>query len=321
MDVQLPIIEEEFALENWRAEGRADAEEVSALSAYSRKHAKEQSKLQWKVAYWLLRAKENGLSNAQLETEVAAIHREMPRSTIWDYLRVAKRFRERSRRRESLFFSHHKEVAIDEFSDALQDQLLNEAERRKLSVPKLRDVAKFWKKRAGEKEPAGRGGGVKKVAVFLSTDRFKLLKKLAYARRYIALRNHEDLVADIVGKYFNDNRDSIAKEVEEWEERVSKGRHEAKEAFKQKRLQREVLLAPRLPAWEYVKELQVKTGQNTASLFVKYLKKECGDIKVEDVPVEILDRLLTTLKNAGEPEAQVALLKTMSEPRSPIGKS
>jgi hypothetical protein len=321
MDVQLPIIEEEFALENWRAEGRADAEEWSALSAYSRKHAKERSNVQWKVAAWLLRGKENGLSNAQLEAEVALIYREMPRSTIWDYIRVAKRFRDHSRRRESLYFSHHKEVAIDEFNDALQDQLLNEAERRTLSVPKLRDVAKSWKKREGEKERAGRGRGVKKVAVFLSTDRFKLLKKLAYARGYIVYRNHEDLVADMVGKYFNDNSEMIAKEVKEWEERVSKGRHEAKETFKQKKLQREVLLAPRRPAWEYVKELQVKTGQNTASLLVKYVKKECGHAKFEDVPVEILDRLLTTLKGAGEPEAQVALLKAMSEPRSPIGKS
>ncbi len=145
---------------------------------------------------------------------------------------------------------------------------------------------------------------------------------MAYARGYIAYRNHEDLLADIVVGYFNDNSDGIGKEVEEWEARISKGRQGAKEALKQKKLQREDLLAPRRPALEYVKELGAKTGQNTVSVFVKYLNKEWSGINYSEVPVEILDRLVTTLKSAGEPEAQVALLKAMSEqPRNPIGKS
>src|SRR5260370_12779203 len=136
MDVQLPIIEMEFSIENWRAEGRADADELSALAAHTRRHTKELSELNWRIGDWLLRAKENGVSNSQLEVEVFAIYKKVPLSTLRDYIRLAKRFRDHSRRRESLFWSHHKEVAIDEFTDAQQDQLLKEAERRNLSVPK-----------------------------------------------------------------------------------------------------------------------------------------------------------------------------------------
>jgi hypothetical protein len=316
MDSQLLLLDEmEFTIENWRAEIQATADDFLSLRGHARRHNKELTEVYWRTGDLLLRAKENGVSNNQLENEVLTIFkREMPINTIWDYIRVSKRFRDHSRRRESLFWSHHKEVAIDEFSDAQQDQLLNEAEKRKLSVEKLRDRARALKKRS-QKLVEQPGRGFKKVSVFLPTDTFKLLKKLAFARGYTGYRrNRTDLVAEIVGKYFNDNRDGIAKEVDEWWARVSKGRQEAKEALKQKKLQLEAAMAPRRPAFDHIKELITKTKRPDAGkFFSQYLKKEYGGIRYADLPIEMLDRVLAALKSAEGPEAQVALLKAMAE--------
>ncbi len=315
MDTQLLLLDEmEFTIENWRAEVQATAEEFLSLRGHARLHNKELTEVYWRAGDLLLRAKENGVSNSQLENEVLTIFkREMPINTIWDYIRVSKRFRDHSRRRESLSWSHHKEVAIDEFSDAQQDQLLNEAERRKLSVEKLRDKARVLKKRGEKLVQPGRG--FKKVSVFLPMDTFKLLKKLAYARGYTGYRrNRTDLAAEIVDKYFKDNRDGITKEVDEWSARVSKGRQEAKDALRQKKLKLDVAMAPRRPAFDYIQELIRKTKRGDAGKFFnQYLKKEYGVFKYSELPVEMLDGLLTALKSAGEPEAQVALLKAMAE--------
>jgi hypothetical protein len=315
MDTQLLLVDEmEFTIENWRAEIQATADDFLSLRGHARRHNKELTEVYWRTGDLLLRAKENGVSNNQLENEVLTIFkREMPINTIWDYIRVSKRFRDHSRRRESLSWSHHKEVAIDEFSDAQQDQLLHEAERRKLSVEKLRDKAGALKKRGEKLERPGRG--FKKVSVLLPTDTFKLLKKLAFARGYTGYRrNRTDLAAEIVEKYFKDNRDGITKEVDEWSARVSKGRQETKDAMRQKKLQLDTAMAPRRPAFDYIKELMTKTKRPDAGKFFShYLKKEYGGIRYADLPVEMLDRVLAALKSAGGPEAQVALLKAMAE--------
>src|SRR6266566_3667185 len=290
MDVQIPIIEEEFAIENWRAEGRVDAEELSALSAYGRKHAQERSKLQWKIADWLLRGKENGLNNAQrLKAEVADIHREMPISTIWDYLRVAERFRDHSRRRESLFFSHHKEVAVDEFDDVMQDRLLEQAERRNLSVMKLRSRANAEKKTAKK-----RLGKVKFVRIPVGPETAKILKQLGYIRD----QRPEQILSAIVTKYFSENLEAITKEVEAW--KADKAKLEALRV-ERKRFQ------------DYFFDLRNRTGQPVPQFIKGYLEKECGHARWLEIPLCVLEDVIAKAKEAGDdPHVQVKRLQTLS---------
>lgn len=322
MDVQLSIIEEVFTLANWRAEGRADAEEWAALAAHSRKHAKERSKLQWKIADWLLRAKENDLSNDQLEAEVADIYkREMSITTIWDYLRVAERFRDHSRRRELLFFSHHKEVAIDEFDDVKQDRLLDIAEKRKLSVPKLRSMANTQKKR-GQKLLNRTEG--KKVAIRLSADTFKLLKKLAHARGYDGPHRKYDyllqkIVTDHLTKFFQDKL--ILQEIEAWQAPIKKWQQERRDTVKQEKLHTETRLASsgdQLPTVEQYRTFQVRCARlvrdvlpkDATNLFLPYLRNVFGVPEFKAVGVLQWEETLRRLEAAqDDPQALVAILK------------
>ena len=109
MGNQLLDLDLEFTLENWRAEMEANAHELAALVGHSKKNQNERNRLHWDIGDLLLRVKENGISDAELEVEVDVIfQKEMGQSLIWDYIRVAKRFRDHSRRRESLWWSHHK---------------------------------------------------------------------------------------------------------------------------------------------------------------------------------------------------------------------
>jgi len=306
MDVQLPIIEEEFAIENWRAEGRVDAEELSALSAYGRKHAQERSKLQWKIADWLLRGKENGLNNAQrLKAEVADIHREMPISTIWDYLRVAERFRDHSRRRESLFFSHHKEVAVDEFDDVMQDRLLEQAERRNLSVMKLRSRANAEKKTAKKK----RLGKVKFVRIPVGPETAKILKQLGYIRD----QRPEQILSAIVTKYFSENLEAITKEVEAWKADIRETTRQARTIRKADKAKLEALRVERKRFQDYFFDLRNRTGQPVPQFIKGYLEKECGHARWLEIPLCVLEDVIAKAKEAGDdPHVQVKRLQTLS---------
>ncbi len=305
MDVQLPIIEEEFAIENWRAEGRADAEELSALSAYGRKYAKERSKLQWKVADWLLRGKENGLSNVQLPVEVASIYKEMPISTIWDYLRVAERFRDHSRRRESLFFSHHKEVAVDEFDDVMQDRLLEEAERRNLSVMKLRSRANAKKKKTAKKWL----GKVKFVRIPVGPETAKVLKRLANASG----QRPDQILSDIVTKYFNENLEAINKEVEAWEADRRESTREARTIRKADKAKRVALRAERKRFEDYFLDLRHKTGQLAPQFVTSYLQKKCGHARWLEIPLCVFEEVIAKVQEAGDdPHEQVKRLQALS---------
>jgi len=325
MDKQLLIFEdEEFQLENWRAEVDGLTEEFCFLSAHSRKHQDQLSAVNWKLGDCLLRGKEKGqLTDEELQAQVAKYNK-MPISTIWDYLRVARRFRDESRRRELLSWSHHKDVAPEKFSDEAQDALLDLAEKKGLSVIKLRAAAKEWEKKEGrekrKREKLARPGGPgESVEIRLSSETFKLLKKLANARRYDGNRTYTDLLRDIVTEYFDEKRDSIAKEIEDWEARISEGRKEAQDALKADKQKTADLMAH--PVWKAVGEYNTQlaafsrqTGwrENAVELFWEYVRRECGTERVHDIPVAQMEQVLTKIKSAGDIESQFELLKTSS---------
>src|SRR6266481_1160744 len=123
-DQQLTVFEPEFSIDNWRLEGKGILEDVAEASQNDGASAQRKNSLAWKFADWLVYGHQNLKSHKnlkkndrQLEAEVKKVHKSISHRTIWDYIRTAKAFPE-SRRRDSLSWSHHKEIATRNFDDA-----------------------------------------------------------------------------------------------------------------------------------------------------------------------------------------------------------
>ena len=181
-------------------------------------------------------------------------------------------------------------------------------------MTRLRDRAESLKKRA-EKSSSPRLRG-KSVQIVLSHERFKLVKKLAYARDYNAYRSYKDLLQDIVSRYFDDNRDGIAREIEAWTAKISQGRKGASAALKQEKLRKEALMAEpaRKAIGELMYELRKQTGSSkTFEYLHQHLKNEFGHAKtLHEVPIPFLDDLLAKIKQQGDPAAQVLFLESLA---------
>jgi hypothetical protein len=308
---QLLDLDLEFTIENWRAEMEATAHELADLVGHSRKNKKEINRLHWDIGDLLLHGKENGISDAQLEVEVDAIfHKEMCQTLIWDYIRVAKRFRDHSRRREALWWSHHKEVAIKEFDDATQDRLLDDAAKRGLSVDRLREGAKAEKKRAQKLLLGDNKVKVKTVSIRLAGDNLKRFKKLAYARKH---RTCDSLLNEIVWEYLRKNSDRITKEIEAWEAPIREAKRESRKIRQVDEAGLEVLRVERKKFEDYFLDLRSRTGQPVPDLLKKYMERVCGHARWLEIPLDVLENVVTEIKEAGDdPHDQVKRLQALS---------
>jgi hypothetical protein len=185
-DEQIAIFEQEFELENWRAEGQDLVKDLSHAHGNSLEIEQAKNAVKWKIADWLLFGQGNIKDDKAIEIEVKKLAG-MSRRTAWDYIRTARAFPQ-SRRRDSLSWSHHKEVAIADFDAATQDRLLIGAEIGKLSVLDLRAAAKKELRKADKKAPKEplEPDVVKKrsvkVAVKLDVLHYKLLRNVFDAR-------------------------------------------------------------------------------------------------------------------------------------------
>src|SRR6266568_832681 len=148
-DQQLTVFEAEFSLDNWRLEGQGIVEDLDGFHGSSVEAERAKDSARWKLAEWLLYGQQSLKVDGTLEAEAKKVNHRLSRRTVWVYIRTVKAFPE-SRRRDSLSWSHHKEIATSNFDADTRDRLLRDAEFLKFSVTQLRTAAK---KEAGKGKP------------------------------------------------------------------------------------------------------------------------------------------------------------------------
>jgi hypothetical protein len=233
---QLTVFESEFAVENWRVEGQAILADFMGAHGSSEEAEQVKNSTKWRMADWLLYGQENLKDDKAVETEAKKVVR-LSRRTVWDYIRTAKAFPE-SRRRDSLSWSHHKEIATSNFDAAAQDKLLDQAQTNSFSVIRLRTAAR--KEVLAAKKEANKGK-IEKIDpttghVHRKSDikvKFTLLHKVFLRDFCTAIRSASDqgtsyrwhpdeVVHTIVCEWIKDNLDfmlaAITKRDKRWDE-------------------------------------------------------------------------------------------------------
>jgi hypothetical protein len=134
----------------------------------------------------------------------------------------------------------------------------------------------------------------------------KMFKKLAAARNLF----YESLLYSIVAAYFRANKESITKELEEFDAQIKKSRQETKELRKAKQLRDEDAMKDprRIELMEYRKWLFREVGINASNKVDNYLRRECGTPILSDVPMPVIEELLARL---GGQKEQAAALKAV----------
>ena len=181
-----------------------------------------------------------------------------------------------------------------------------EAERGNLSVTRLRRVAQRQEKAIDKANLSPERKSARTISLRMSGANTKMFKKLAAARNLF----YESLLYSIVAAYFRANKESITKELEEFDAQIKKSRQETKELRKAKQLRDEDAMKDprRIELMEYRKWLFREVGINASNKVDNYLRRECGTPILSDVPMPVIEELLARL---GGQKEQAAALKAV----------
>jgi hypothetical protein len=304
------------SLEEWKQEGQAMWQYYEGVRSANETLVGNITRLAWKIGDWLM-VGETEFKQQAIEEAMRITGRSQ--STIWDFLRVARAFQVHSRRRESLSWSHHKEVAVTGLTPETQDRLLDSAAMNKLSVQKLRVKVEREKKGADDRDYTPREEKAYKVLkVSIPAKSLKWINKLAAARR----RSGGELLYRIAADYFRDHKEELEAEIEKYEAPLRKFRAERMSEAKQKKANMNPRLAE--PRW---REIQKRMGELTRSIasqtgergqyIFDYLQAECGTRDPYAVPIEVFDKLLATVDAVEDVPGKLHIIKQLAnKPKS-----
>jgi hypothetical protein len=99
--------------------------------------SEQRGMLAWAIGDWLLKGKEIGVKPPALRKQVrAALKGQYSTGTLSNFMTVSKAFKDFSRRRENVSYSHH--LLIAKFDDIkIQDELFDRVEKGKYSTRRL----------------------------------------------------------------------------------------------------------------------------------------------------------------------------------------
>lgn len=300
----LAILEPKLTLKSW-------GQKVARLFEEGNESRRKIDSIAWKIGDELISG-ENQFKEAAMEEAVRVTGKS--KSTLWDFMRVARTFpRDASRRIASLSWSHHKEVANhlpgqEKQDKEKQDKALAEAVQRKLSVDRFRAKLENKENQREKREEEKRFGQVKWVRIPVGPEIAKVLKRLGN----VSGQRPDQILSDIVTKHFAERLETIIKEVEAWEAHRRETTREAQTSRKADKARLKALKIDRKGFEDYFFDLRNRTGQPVPQLIKGYLEEKCGRARWLEIPVCVFEELIAKLKEAGDdPHEQVKRLQTL----------
>jgi hypothetical protein len=298
----LAILEPSLTLESW-------GQEVARLFEERKESRRKIDSNSWQIGDELLSG-EKQFEEAAMEEAIRATGHS--KSTLWDFMRVARTF-PRSRRVASLSWSHHKEVANhlpgeEKQDNEKQDKALAEAVQRKLPIKRFRAKLENKENQLEKEEEEKRLGRVKFVRIPVGPEIAKVLRRLGNARD----KRPEQLLSAIVTQHFAERMEAITKEVEAWEANRRESTREVRTSRKADKANLEALRIERKRFEDYFFDLRNRTGQPVPRFIKGYLEKEFGHARWLEIPVCVFEEVVAKVKEAGDdPHEQVKRLQTL----------
>ena len=308
------------SLDEWKEEGQAIFRYYDGARNANATISANITRLHWKIGDWLAFG-EREFKQQAIDEALRVTGRKL--STLWDFIRTSRAFEDRSRRRESLSWSHHKELAVFGLTPAVQDQLLAHAEKYKLSVQKLRVKAEQQSRAVDEdyRERVREEKTHKVVKVFVPAKSLTWIKRLASARR----RSGGELIYKIAADYFQEHKAEIEDEIEKYEAPLRKLRAERMAQAKEKKSKLDAGMKEKStnPRWkdvqvriaELTRLLANRTGDHKAKngeYLRDYIEAECGTRDFLSAPIEVYDKLLEAVAAADDAPGKLHILKQLA---------
>ena len=205
-----------FDVDAWREKVQRLARAEAGFTGDYKKALRQLSQANWDIGDCLLEGDKHLKDDAYVQ---AAKLTGKKQATLWRLAQVARVFPDDSRRRESLYWSHYKEVAKIK-DQATRDRLLMNAENGDLSVKRLRVLVER------ELKPPASKSGARTVGVPFPPNAFTRITKLAKARHAMT----SNLIYSIVAEYLDSKK--IENELQEYEATTVKARQDFRKARK-----------------------------------------------------------------------------------------
>ena len=322
-----------FNVDAWRKEGHRLAKAEAGFAGDHKKALRQMSQANWDIGDWLSKGDKHLRGQAYVEAFELTGKDE---STLHDLVRVARVFPDvDSRRRESLYWSHYKEVSLRDkntglprIDQATRDRLLTEAENAHLSVKRLRELVKREQKKL---EPRS-AKDTRTVGVIFTQNEYKQITKLANIRA----RQTRHLIRIIVREYFQSNRKAIEEAFQEYDARITKSRQDLRKVRKAEREERKLkeaaddaardALSQKLrdnPWARRLVDLGIEIHKSTRSpdvarLIRGYFRAKCGTADFLEIPVAACEEFFAKLDSVETPEAKLNLIKELASCPEPI---